>query len=238
MRDSGLAAFLPDMLRRNGIEQVELRTVERAPSLQRRATSPQLDALIDQAREAYKASRVTFWEELMRLAESAPSAVRREIFAQALYHRDETEGQVDTWCALEQFLADLEHGKYESLPGRLIVALTSRVRVQRADLELHIPMVDFRLDSGTANDKLAVELLRALGTPGYLVDSGRSYHFYGQVPVLRDNFWRFLGRAQLMSHFADQRWIGHQLISGKAALRISRGSGEGGPARPRFVAQV
>ena len=237
MRDRGLAAFLPDMLRSNGIEQVEVRAVERPPSLQRRSSSSQLDALIEQAREAYKASRVTFWDELMRLAESAPSPVRREIFAQALYHHGETEGQVDTWCELERFLADLEHGKYESLPGRLIVALTSRVRVRRANLELHIPMVDFRLGSGPANDELAMQLLQALGTPGYLVDSGRSYHFYGKVPVHRDDFWRFLGRAQLMSHYADQRWIGHQLISGKAALRISSGS-DGEPASPRFIAQI
>lgn len=237
MRDRGLAAFLPDMLRCNSIEQVEVRAVERAPSLQRRSHSSQLDALSEQARKAYKTSRVTFWDELMRLAESAPSPVRREIFAQALYHRDESEGQVDTWCAVEQFLDDLEQRKYESLPDRQIVALTSRVQVQHADLDLHIPMVDFRLDSGPANDELATELLQALGTPGYLVDSGNSYHFYGQVPVHRDEFWRFLGRAQLMSHYADQRWIGHQLISGKAALRISSGR-DGEPPSPRFVTQI
>lgn len=237
MQARGLGAFLPDMLRRNAIEQVELRVVERAPSLQRRSGSPQLDALIEQARAAYKESRVPFWDELMRLAESAPFLVRHEIFAQALYHRDETEGQVDNWCAAEQFLADLEHGKYESLPGRLIVALTSRVRVQQHGVELHIPMIDFRLKSSPANDELAMELLEALGMPGYLVDSGRSYHFYGQVPVYADEFWRFLGRAQLMSHYADQRWIGHQLISGKAALRISS-SRDDEMASPRFVAQV
>ena len=209
MRDKGLTAFLPKMLRRNGVEQVEVREVERAPSLQRRQHPSKIDMLIEQAREAHKACQVPFWDELMRLAESEPSPVRREIFAQALYHRDETEGQVDTWCAVERFLADLEQGRYESLPGRLIVALTSRVRVQHADVELHIPMVDFRMHSGPTNDELATELLQVLGTPGYLVDSGRSYHFYGQQPVRRDEFWHFLGRAQLMSHYVDHRWIGH-----------------------------
>jgi hypothetical protein len=237
MRDRGLAAFLPDMLRRNGIGQVELRTVERAPSLQRRSSSTELDDLIEQAREAYKKSRISFWEELMRLAESAPPSVRRMIFAEALYHRDETEGQVDTWCELNQFLTDLEQGRYESLPGRLIVALTSRVRIRSDGHELHIPMVDFRLDSGPANDELATELLKALSMPGYLVDSGRSYHFYGKVAISRDDFWRFLGRAQLMSYYADQRWIGHQLISGKAALRISS-SDNGETASPRFVTSI
>ena len=237
MRDMGLAAFLPAMLRCNGIKQVELRAVERAPSLQRRSSSAQLDALVEQARAAYRASRVTFWEELMRLAESASPNLRREIFAQALYHRDESEGQIDTWTELEQFLDDLEHGKYDSLPGRSIVALTSRVQVQKTDLELHIPMVDFRLDSDPANDELATELLKVLGEPGYLVDSGRSYHFYGQTLVTHEDFYRFLGRAQLMSHYADQRWIGHQLISGKAALRISSGCDEEA-ASPRFVAQI
>jgi hypothetical protein len=237
MNDRNLTAFLPEMLGRNAIEQVELRTVERAPSLQRRSSSPELNALIEQARVAYKDSGVPFWNELMRLAESAPSLVRHEIFTQALYHRDETEGQVDNWCAAERFLADLEHGEYESLPERLIVALTSRVRVLRHGVELHIPMIDFRLKSSPANDELAMELLEALGTPGYLVDSGHSYHFYGGAPVSAEEFWRFLGRAQLMSHYADQRWIGHQLISGKAALRISS-SRNGEMASLRFVAQV
>src|SRR5580693_6991393 len=131
MRTGGLAAFLPDMLRRNAIEQVELRAVERAPSLQRRSTSPELNILIEEARAAYKETRVPFWDELMRLAESAPPLIRREVFTQALYHRDEAEGQVDTWHEAEQFSADLERGKYESLPGRLIIALTSRVRVRQ-----------------------------------------------------------------------------------------------------------
>jgi hypothetical protein len=237
MRDAGLTAFLPDMLRRNAIEQVELRAVERAPSLQRRSPSPELNALIEEARSAYKDTRVPFWNELMRLAGSAPRAVRREIFAQALYHRDESEGQVDTWRQTEQFLADLEHGKYESLPGRLIIAITSRVRVQERGSHLHIPMIDFRLASSPANDELAIELLEALGTPGYLVDSGHSYHFYGAAPIHTEELWRFLGRTQLMSHYADQRWIGHQLISGKAALRISS-SRDGEMARPRFVKRV
>jgi hypothetical protein len=237
MRDRGLAVFLPGLLRGNGIEQVEVRTVERAPSLQRRSNSSQLDALIEQARAAYKDAGVPFWDELMRQAQAAPSLVRREIFAQALYHRDETEGQVDTWCAVEDFLADLEQGKYELLSGRIIAALTSRVRAEWATSELHIPMIDFRLDSSLANDELVVELLQALGTSGYLVDSGRSYHFYGQAPVCRDDFWHFLGRAQLMSHYADQRWIGHQLISGKAALRISS-SDDGKSVSPRFVTKI
>jgi hypothetical protein len=237
MRDSGLTAFLPDLLRRNAIVQVELRAVERAPSLQRRSNSRELNALIEEARAAYKDTRVPFWNELMRLAESAPRSVRREIFAQAQYHRDETEGQVDTWCETDQFLTDLEDEKYESLPGRLIIAITSRVRVHQYCNDLHIPMIDFRLDSSTANDELATELLAALGMPGYLVDSGHSYHFYGKAPISAEEFWHFLGRAQLMSHYADQRWIGHQLISGKAALRISS-SRDGEMVSPRFVARV
>lgn len=237
MQDSDLTAFLPDMLRRNGIEQVELRAVERAPSLQRRSSSPELNALIEEARASYKDTRVPFWNELMRLAESSPPLVRREIFAQALYHRDETEGQVDSWCETERFLTDLEQKKYESLPGRLIIALTSRVQVRECNSYMHIPMIDFRLGSSPANDELAMELLDALRMPGYLVDSGRSYHFYGKAPIRAEEFWQFLGRAQLMSHYADQRWIGHQLISGKAALRISS-SEDGGMARPRFIAQV
>lgn len=237
MRDAGLTAFLPDMLRRNAIEQVELRSVERAPSLQRRSSSPELNVLIDAARAAYKDTRVPFWNELMRLAESAPQVVRREIFTEALYHRDETEGQIDSWCGTEQFLTDLTKGKYESLPQRMIIAITSRVRVQQRRTHLHIPMIDFRLKSSPANDELAVELLKALDMPGYLVDSGRSYHFYGEVAISAEEFWRFLGRTQLMSHYADQRWIGHQLISGKAALRISS-SQDGEMVSPRFVKRV
>jgi hypothetical protein len=237
MRERSLSSFFPEMLQSNEVEQVEIRTVERAPSLQRRSNSPHLARLSDQARKTYKESRVTFWDELMRLAESEPSVVRREVFAQALYHRDETEGQVDTWSATRQFLQDLTQGTYEALPDRQIVALTSRVRIRQSDKELHIPMIDFRLDSGPSHDEFARELVDTLAMPGYLVDSGNSYHFYGRKPIGCAEFRRFLGRAQLMSHYADQRWIGHQLISGKAALRISSGL-DGEPPSPRLVARI
>ena len=181
---------------------------------------------------------MTFWDELLRLAESASPPVRREIFTQALYHRDESEGQADTWCARERFLADLEHGKYDSLPGRHIVALTSRVRVHRNQPELHIPMVDFRLESDPKNDRTSYQnSLSALGTPGFLVNSGRSYHFYGNTPVDRDEFWCFLGRAQLMSYYADQRWIGHQLIAGRRHFTFPAAS-DGENAIPRLVAPI
>jgi len=80
------------------------------------------------------------------------------------------------------------------------------------------------LSSSVVNSEILVQLLRALGNgEGFLLRSGRSYHYYGAT-LLTEIEWRvFLGKCLLMSGYSDDRYIGHQLVDGYCALRLSSG---------------
>jgi hypothetical protein len=98
-------------------------------------------------------------------------------------------------------------------------------------------MLDFRIRPSDENEELAIKVLARLGTPGTLVNSGNSYHFYGDR-LLRGGaaLSRFLGGASLFSPFVDQRWVAHQLIEGACALRVSPGKSFAAP--PLVVRRV
>jgi hypothetical protein len=79
--------------------------------------------------------------------------------------------------------------------------------------------------------------MHALGLRGLLFESGRSFHFYGADPVTLPDLVSILGRAQLLSPIVDSRWVSHQLIDGRCALRISTDS-EKTPVPLTFVARI
>lgn len=107
------------------------------------------------------------------------------------------------------------------LPADRIVAISSLVRM-RDGTRRHIPMLDFHCPVSPANHEVAAEVLRKLEMgSGYLVESGESYHFYGERLLNVSELSRFLGTALLFSPIVDRAWIAHQLIEGFCGLRIS-----------------
>jgi hypothetical protein len=85
-------------------------------------------------------------------------------------------------------------------------------------------MMDFMCVPSSTNLELLAHLLGDLHQGrGCLLDSGRSYHYYG-FRLLSGTEWQmFLGKSLLMSGFADDRYIGHQLVDGHCVLRLSSG---------------
>jgi hypothetical protein len=229
----GLATFLPALLEENNVREVVIRRLKRGPSLQGRVTDERVLHLAEVARDRSETSDAPFWESMMILASNEPPDVRREIFREALYHRAEIDGLDERSMALSEFTSILRGVGFRESDERGITAITSLVRTSGADR--HIPLLDFRASPSASNAQLITELLTTLGVRGYLVDSGRSYHFYGAETVAAERYWAFLGRAQLMAPFIDERWIAHQLISAKAALRVSTNA-ERHATPPRLVA--
>jgi len=104
------------------------------------------------------------------------------------------------------------------------LALESRVRTEEG--LRHIPMIDFY---GMGQGQL-IAIMDAL--PEYSAEeplvyfSGRSFHAYFPILVRRVEWIKFMGSALLCNtpehpRVVDQRWIGHRLIGGYAALRWS-----------------
>src|SRR3989344_1656377 len=103
------------------------------------------------------------------------------------------------------------------------LSVVSRVRTEYG--YCHIPLLDMDLPIAEASADEAEEVARGLGiNSGAIVDSGKSYHFWG-LDLLSENQWRtFMYRALLLDR-VDSRWIGHRLIDGHASLRISQKRG-------------
>lgn len=100
----------------------------------------------------------------------------------------------------------------------------------------HIPMMDFKCRPSAKNLEVLTILLKNIGErKGYLLESGRSFHYYG-TRLLREEEWRvFLGKCLLMSEYVDERYVGHQLVDGYCVLRLS--AGKRGSA-PMVVAEL
>jgi hypothetical protein len=84
-----------------------------------------------------------------------------------------------------------------------------------------IPMMDFRCDATDAGLKTLVAAMTKIDMRGFILKSGRSYHFYG-TRLLDEPQWQdFLGQSLLLGDLADWRYVGHCLVRGICTLRIS-----------------
>jgi hypothetical protein len=128
------------------------------------------------------------------------------------------------------------------LPQRACLAVDSRVQTLSNERQF-IPMLDFVCEKSEDNKRFLVELLSDLNrrvdidiAGGFLLESYNSYHYYGGSPLSLDKWTRFIGFSLLMHpplhymslakrvHAAsviDVRHLGHSLIRGGSALRIS-----------------
>jgi hypothetical protein len=129
----------------------------------------------------------------------------------------------------------------QSLRTNQLVGVISRVTVAGGELRhittRHIPMMDFMCPPSPANLEVLTRLFREIGQKkGYLLESGRSYHYYG-LELLTEEQWRvFLGKCLLMCGYVDDRYVGHQLVDGHCVLRLS--SGKLKPNVPKVVAKL
>ena len=124
----------------------------------------------------------------------------------------------------------------QSLRGHQLLGVVSRVSLADGGSG-HIPMMDFLCAASTRNLDVLTRLLREIGQArGFLLESGRSYHYYG-VEILTEEAWqRFLGKCLLMFGYVDDRYVGHQLVDGHCVLRLSAGRLKA--SLPRVVAQL
>jgi hypothetical protein len=213
-----LDRLLPLRLEQAGIAQVELIYSIRSPSFRGSAISPTASALTASARTKYHTNGFGFWDFLLSSAAGSDSQTREAIFAAALRHST-TATEPRTMAP-----ADLRH-LFDSvilrqLPARQMVSISSNVRLDSGH-EMQLPMLDFSIKSSPEADTVAVQVLEALRCEGDLFDSGGSYHFFGHQPVLSSQMTRLMGEASLLSPLIDARWLAHQLLDGRCALRIS-----------------
>lgn len=146
-----------------------------------------------------------------RLEEAVNLALRHEA-------ADETETHLSQ--------GDVRHGVFRDLlpPGRpadLVLAMSSRCMANDGS-ERFLPMLDFQCQPDAYFlAALQFGLKKIAPGGGALVDSGRSFHFYGFRDMTKSQWREFMYRALLLAPLTDARYVAHRLIDGYAALRIT-----------------
>lgn len=215
------------------VKTITVAEISAAPRMQSRLARPRAaEALLDIVDKERASNNLPFWDAvLLALSYESPS-VRDDVLTAALFHQRTAETPNRESLPVDPSLSRM-------LAARAAQIRTGRILVASSLVELtsgtrwHVPMLDFRVPPTPANQIFVCELVRHLGLGGWILESGRSYHFYGATLVDTEQFRAFLGRALLFQPVVDARWVAHQLVEGAAALRISRG----GPFQitPRIV---
>lgn len=109
---------------------------------------------------------------------------------------------------------------------RIHEALKAISKVKTKNGIFHIPLLDLDIPVDENGIEKIREISLGLGIKhAAILNSGRSYHFWG-LELLSEEEWRkFMYRALLLDKI-DRRWIGHRLIDGQANLRISEKGGK------------
>ena len=231
-----LARYLPDVLETAEITHVQISTFDKMAGFHGDTASDAAREITSAARAEHLERHFGFWEYALRAAVDADRPTRDYLIQGALRHAGGTEDL--KVVSLEEFTKKLRTAAFDGLPERMIVSLTSPVRIRRANHgPWHLPMLDLGVRISEAGENAAVDALQALGLKGALFESGRSYHFYGAEVATESSLWHLLGQAQLLSPIVDARWISHQLVDGRCGLRISTDL-ERHTASHRFVAHI
>ena len=90
----------------------------------------------------------------------------------------------------------------------------------------HLLLLDFHIPE-TENNQLIVEkVLELLGVKkGYLLRSGKSYHFIGSDLITTYGLISFISRCLFFTPIVDKSWIAHQLIEKSCSLRFTEKKG-------------
>jgi hypothetical protein len=217
---------LPALLNSFGISgTAEVHRFAVAGRMQKR-THSQATAEVVAAAKADKAETDRpFWDALFRQVAGQPPEVQADVVRQAKYHHTMAKVATSTRFPLRrraQVAASLAAEVHSLSPGQ-ILALSSRLISDGGD-EWHIPMLDYRIPVSDENEALVVAHLGAMGEDGWLLRSGRSYHYIGlSLLAGPEGLMRFLGTALLFAPMVDGRWVAHQLIEGACSLRVSSG---------------
>jgi len=112
------------------------------------------------------------------------------------------------------------------IPNKWTFGITSRVKMNNGEY-YHIPQIDFSCPISKKNLNLIKKQLSQIVKvfPGYILESGKSYHYIG-LKLLKEEKWKkFIGNCLLCrkpkdKFMVDVRWFGHSLRRGYTNLRI------------------
>jgi hypothetical protein len=230
LQSRSVIEFIPELLRY--LERAETATFvmyKPAPGFSTRLKNlkniDEFDhALYDKAELLSSEHGLPFWDTLLSVAMKSGKLPKKYVELAISHeshpdeHSIELKSKEITAATLQSLVNDAgkEYG----------VAMSSRVRVSGGEYA-HIPMLDFRCEYSERNIEIVKWTAAAVGhRSGIIVNSGRSFHYYG-LKLLTDSEWlRFISLASLFSPVVDGRYLAHRLADGACRLRITDSPGK------------
>lgn len=170
-------------------------------------------------------NNVRFWNALLSIL-IKNKITSTKLLVEALYHQPNKNYDYVNVVSLDAYLNSHEY-------DNCCLAINSKVELLNGDTG-HIPLLDFKLPSKNNNDKLAIDTVKALGLCGYLLDSGKSYHFIGNQILSENELIDLLAKFILLDPISDKAWASHQLIERSASVRISKRNN----LAPKLIAEM
>jgi hypothetical protein len=206
---------------RREITGIRFDTYKPAPGLSERLDNlltPKQQRLRDAAMGLRDANGIPFWDAA--LAISMGQGVIDERFIESALAHDAAPDEKEITLPSGQITAGRISELISKLPGGYGLAACSRIMLT-SNRAAHIPMLDFRCPCSEENAKAIEKMLTLAGChEGILVESGRSYHFYGTSLLSEARWVEFMGRALLFAPIVDSRFIGHRLVDGQCRLKV------------------
>lgn len=158
----------------------------------------------------------SFWESLMATYSDNKDA-NFEFLKDALKHNSNNtfiEFSSKELDAVDNFI-DLNYSNN--------IAFVSEVETKKGKKK-HIPLFDFHIYPSDLNLIVVEKVLECLNLEsGFIINSGKSYHFISTELVDEDELIELLNKMILYSPIIDRNWIIHQLLEKKCAIRITKG---------------
>ncbi len=101
-----------------------------------------------------------------------------------------------------------------------VISVSSKIEL--CGRVLHLPIMNLHPETDLTYDDMKLALEATVnGMSGYLLHSGRYFHFYGVDLLNQDEWLRFMAQFLMPTILVSPRFIGHCLYRGYAALRLT-----------------
>jgi hypothetical protein len=187
------------------------------PTLQQRIrSSPLAEEIIQAATDLRARSNLPFWDAI-NVSSFGRRTVALDLLNEALFHN--RAGSRTQKVPIAGLTAPVLAGLCQADATKITV-LSSAIEMEDGSRQ-HLPMLDFHSPASEANLPLVTAAASQLHAHGFILKSGKSYHFYGGSLLSEAQNIDHLARALLLAPIVDRAWIAHQLIERACGLRIS-----------------
>lgn len=181
------------------------------------------EAILAKALKLREDSKIPFWDAVLIVCQDQQT-VPSGLLDAALNHGGAAKSGKSQSVTRAQLLAGAVKQMCEAKPDSNWIGMTSDVVLTDGSLA-HLALLDFRCPITAANRRLVTEITKRLLPGGAaILEAGKVYQAYGRATVPAKSLAPLLGKALLFGNVINQRYVAHQLIDGKCAVRLSAGN--------------